>query len=49
MKRDKYEVDNNAFFKDSISIQDKLNEYIPNENDLMNFTIKSRNLSRLIN
>ena len=49
MKRDQYEVDNNAFFKESISMQDILNEKQPAENDLMNITIKSRNLATIIN
>ncbi len=49
MKRDKFEVDNNAFFKESINMQDKLNENTQIESDLMNITIKSRNLAKLIN
>ena len=49
MKRDKNEVDSNAFFKESISMQDILNEKQPAEYDLMNITIKSQNLATIIN
>lgn len=49
MKRDKFEVDNNSFFKETINMQDKLNENTQIESDLMNITIKSRNLAKLIN